>query len=229
MKTLGLMGGMSWISTVEYYRLINEGVNAKLGGNHAARLALYSVNFADIAEIVAAGDWDRFLDMAIKACKGLKAQGAEAIVLCANTAHIVADRLKPKLDIPLIHLVDAVAEDIKKSGMDNIGLLGTRFTMEADFFKDRLKKHGIASVIPGKADRDFIHASIFEELGKGIFKPATKQRYQDIIGGLANGGSQAAVLACTEIPMIIKEYDVSVPVYDTTAIHANAAVNFALS
>ena len=229
MKTLGLIGGMSWISTLDYYRHINEGVNKRLGGSHFARLVMHSFDFHDITEIVRDDDWGRFLDMATKASKGLKAAGAEGIMLCANTAHIVADKLKTKIDLPLINLVDAVAEELKKAGMDSVALLGTRFTMERDFFKDRLKKYQIAVTIPGDADRDFIHKSIFDELGKGVFKPQTKQRYKDIIGGLGNGGAQAAILACTEIPMIIKQHDVPVPVFDTTEIHANAAVNFALS
>ncbi|MEK7403257.1 MAG: aspartate/glutamate racemase family protein [Gemmatimonadota bacterium] len=228
MKTLGLMGGMSWVSTIEYYRLINEGVNKRLGGNHAARLAMFSVNFGDIAEIVAKADWDRFLEMAAQACKGLQAAGAEAIILCANTAHIVADRLKPRLDVPLIHLVDATAEEIRRAGLDRVSLLGTRFTMEAEFFRDRLKKYGITAVTPGQADRDWIHATIFNELGKNIFLPATKQRYLDIIGGLSNSGAQGAILGCTEIPLIIKPGDLAAPSFDTTAIHAEAAVNFSL-
>ena len=222
------MGGMSWVSTIEYYRLINEGVNKRLGGNHAARLAMFSVNFGDIAEIVAAQDWDGFLEMATQACKGLEAAGAEAIILCANTAHIVADRLKPRLGVPLIHIVDATAQEITRAGLDRVSLLGTRFTMEADFFRERLKKFGIIAVTPGQADRDWIHSTIFNELGKNVFLPATKQRYLDIIGGLANGGAQGAILGCTEIPLIIKPGDLAAPSFDTTEIHAAAAVNFAL-
>jgi aspartate racemase len=186
------------------------------------------MNFADIAEIVAASDWDRFLEMATQACKGLQASGAEAIVLCANTAHIIADRLKPKLKVPIIHIVDAVASEIKRSNLDRVSLLGTRFTMEADFFRDRLKKFGIEAMTPGKPDRDWIHATIFNELGKNIFLPATKQRYLDIIGGLANGGAQGVILGCTEIPLIIQPEDVLAPSFDTTSIHAMAAVDFAL-
>ena len=229
MKTLGLMGGMSWVSTIDYYKLLNEGVNTRLGGNSAAQLAMYSVNFAEIAEIVAAGDWDRFLVLATRACTALEASGADAIMLCANTAHIVADRLQPRLKVPLIHLVDSVAAEIKRAGLDRVSLLGTRITMEADFFRDRLKASGITATTPGKADRDWIHSTIFNELGKNIFLPATKQRYLDIIGGLAKDGAQGAILGCTEIPLIIKPDDLSAPSFDTTAIHANAAVDFALS
>jgi aspartate racemase len=229
MKTLGLMGGMSWVSTIEYYRYINEGVNKRLGGNHAAQLAMFSVNFGEIADIVAKADWDRFLELATHACKSLEAAGAEAVVLCANTAHIVADRLAPRLKVPLIHIVDAVAAEIKSKGLDRVSLLGTRFTMEAEFFRERLKKAGITASTPEKADRDWIHRTIFDELGKNTFLPATKQRYQDIIGGLTRAGAQGTILGCTEIPLIIKPDDVPVPSFDTTAIHATAAVTFALS
>jgi aspartate racemase len=257
MKTLGLMGGMSWVSTIEYYRLVNEGVNERLGGNQAARLAMWSVNFGDVAEIVARADWDRFLEMATEACLGLEAAGAEAIVLCANTAHIVADRLEPRLGVPLIHLVDATAKEIRRAGLDRVSLLGTRFTMEADFFRDRLERHGITAVTPGPADRDWIHSTIFDELGKNIFRPATKKRYLDIIGGLSDSGgpgdlsgsggpgglsgsggpgeppsqaprAQGVILGCTEIPLLVKPEDLAVPSFDTTAIHAKAAVDFAL-
>jgi len=229
MKTLGLMGGLTWLSTIEYYRLINQGVNARLGASHSAKCVVFSVDFEPIRGITASHDWDAFLEIAVGVGQSLRAAGADAIVLCANTAHAVADRLQQRIDVPVIHLVDALAAEIKHAGLDNVALLGTRYTMEMDFFRDRLKKHGIIATVPGTADRDFIHASIFEELGKEIFLPATKQRYQDIIGGLANGGAQGCVLGCTEIPLIIKQADSPVPVFDTTAIHAAAAVDFALS
>lgn len=228
MKTLGLMGGMSWVSTIEYYRLINEGVNARLGGSHAARLALFSVDFGEIAEIVATSDWRRFLEMATSACHGLEAAGAEAIVLCANTAHIVADELAPRLGVPLIHLVDATAGEIRRAGLDRVALLGTRFTMEAEFFRERLARHGITVVTPAPADRAWIHGTIFGELGRNVFLPATKQRYLDIIGDLAREGAQGTILGCTEIPLIIQPGDLATPSFDTTAIHARAAVDFAL-
>lgn len=223
------MGGMSWVSTIDYYKYINEGINRRLGESNYARCVVFSVNFEEIKTMVFRNDWDAFLEVATGACKTLRGAGAEAIVLCANTAHAVADRLQARLDIPVIHIVDAVAAEIKRAGLDHVALLGTRFTMELDFFKDRLRKHGIITAVPGTADREFIHKSIFDELGKGILLPATKQRYQDIIGGMANGGSQGAILGCTEIPLIIKQPDSPVPVFDTTAIHAEAAVDFALA
>lgn len=228
MKTLGLMGGLTWLSTIEYYRLINQGVNARLGASHSAKCIVYSVDFEPIRGITSRHDWDAFLEIAVAVSESLRAAGADAIVLCANTAHVVADRLQQRVDVPVIHLVDALAAEIKRAGLDRVALLGTRYTMELDFFKDRLKKHGIIVTVPGAADRDFIHASIFDELGKEIFLPATKQRYLDIIGGLANGGAQGAILGCTEIPLIITQADSPVPVFDTTAIHAAAAVEFAL-
>lgn len=219
---------MSWVSTVEYYRLINEGVNERLGGNQSARLAMFSVNFGDIAEIVAASDWNRFLEMATSACRGLEASGAEAIILCANTAHIVADRLEPRLGVPLLHLVDATAAEIGRAGLDRVSLLGTRFTMEAEFFRERLARHGVMTLTPEKPDRDWIHATIFDELGKNILLPATKQRYLDIIRRLTDAGAQGVILGCTEIPLIVDARDLAVPSFDTTAIHARAAVEFAL-
>lgn len=219
---------MSWVSTVEYYRLINEGVNERLGGNQSARLAMFSVNFGDIAEIVAASDWSRFLEMATSACRGLEASGAEAIILCANTAHIVADRLEPRLGVPLLHLVDATAAEIGRAGLDRVSLLGTRFTMEAEFFRERLARHGVTTLTPEKPDRDWIHATIFDELGKNILLPATKQRYLDIIRRLTDAGAQGVILGCTEIPLIVDARDLAVPSFDTTAIHARAAVEFAL-
>ena len=223
------MGGLTWLSTIEYYRLINQGVNARLGASHSAKCVVYSVDFEPVRGITARHDWDAFLEIAVDVSGSLRAAGAEAIVLCANTAHAVADRLQQRIDLPVIHLVDAVAAEIKRAGLDHVALLGTRYTMEMEFFKDRLRKHGIVATVPGTADREFIHASIFEELGKEIFLPATKQRYQDIIGGLANAGAQGAILGCTEIPLIIKQADSPIPVFDTTAIHAEAAVNFALT
>lgn len=229
MKTLGLMGGLTWLSTIEYYRLINQRVNARLGASHSAKCVVYSVDFEPIRGITERHDWDALLVITVGVSKSLCAAGADAIVLCANTAHVVADRLQQRIDVPVIHLVDALAAEIKRAGLDNVALLGTRYTMELNFFKDRLKKHGIAATVPGAADRDFIHASIFDELGKEIFLPATKQRYQDIIGGMANGGAQGAILGCTEIPLIIKQADSPIPVFDTTAIHADAAVEFALA
>jgi aspartate racemase len=228
-KTLGLLGGMTWLSTLEYYRLLNEGVNKRLGASHSAQLVMYSLDFERVRAMTVINDWDKFFDLAIGACRSLVKAGAEGIILCANTAHVVADRLQAKLDVPIIHIVDAVAAEIKRAGQDKVALLGTRYTMELDFFKDRLKKHGIVAAVPGTADREFIHRSIFEELGKEIFLPATKQRYQDIIGGMANGGAQGAILGCTEIPLIIKQADSTIPVYDTTQIHADAAVEFALA
>lgn len=228
MKTLGLMGGLSWQSTIEYYRLINELVNQRLGKAHSARCIISSVDFQPVREITERNDWDAFLELATGTCKGLRRAGAEAILLCANTAHIVADRLAPRLDVPLIHIVDATVAEIRNAGLDRVLLLGTRFTMERDFFKDRLKAGGIAATIPEASDREWIHGTIFGELAKGILVPATRRRFQDIIAAHAKQGAQGAILGCTEIPLIIKPPDSPVPVFDTTEIHSRAAVDFAL-
>jgi aspartate racemase len=229
MKTLGLIGGVSWISTIEYYRLINEDVGARLGGGHSARCIIHSLDFADMLEINARQDWDAALDLVGAASSHLKQSGAEALVLCANTLHVIADKLENRVGLPLIHIVDATAAEIRKSGFDRIGLLGTRYTMELDFFKDRLAWHGIAVLVPERADREFIHDSIFTELGRNVFRDETRSRYLSIIDGMAAKGAQGAILGCTEIPLLVKQSDTGVPVYDTTALHSRAAVDFALS
>ena len=228
MKTLGLIGGTTWLSTIEYYRLINEGVNARLGGSQAARCIIHSFNFADLVEINKRQDWGRLLEIGGDASLHLKQSGAEGIVLCANTLHIIADKLERKVGLPLIHIVDATAAEVRRQGLERVSLLGTRYTMEQPFFRDRLAWHGIASVIPDDADRDFIHQSIFDELGRNVFTEQTRQRYRTIIESLTKHGARGSILGCTEIPLLIKQSDVSIPVFDTTALHARAAVDFAL-
>ena len=226
-RTLGLVGGTSWISTIDYYRLINEGVTARLGGNQSASCVIHSFNYGDIQALTFRKDWDGVLNVVGAAAANLVRSGAEGIVLCANTMHVIADGLAERIDVPIIHIVDATADRIAATGLDRVALLGTRFTMEMDFFKDRLARRGISVSIPNDADRDFIHASIFGELASGAFTPPTKQRYLDIIGKLGAGGAQGAILGCTEIPIVIKAGDTALPLFDTTAIHAEAAVRFA--
>jgi aspartate racemase len=228
-RTLGLVGGTSWVSTVDYYRLINEGVNAKLGGNHFATCIIHSFNYGAIQELTFRRDWNGVLEVVSAATADLVRSGAEGIVLCANTMHIIADGLAKRIGVPIIHIVDATADRITAAGLDRVALLGTRFTMEMDFFKDRLDRRGINVTIPRDADREFIHTSIFGELGRGLFTTPTKQRYLDIIGTLSAEGAQGAILGCTEIPMLIKPEDTTLPLFDTTAIHAAAAVKFATS
>jgi aspartate racemase len=229
MKTLGLIGGTSWISTIEYYRLLNEGINARLGGLHFARCVIYSLNYHDIAEINKRQDWDAMFELVSHAAEGVRGAGAEGLLLGANTMHLVAERVQERVKLPVIHIADATAQAIRAAGLDRVTLLGTRYTMEKEFFRNRLTAHGITAVIPSDADRAFIHATIFDELGKGIFLPESKMRYLEIIDRLAREGSQGAILGCTEIPLLLKQSDTPVPVFDTTALHVDAAVNFALA
>ena len=229
MKKIGLVGGMSWVSTIDYYRFINEGINEKLGGLHFAECIIYSVSFNEFVNNNVAGNWDGTYEIIAAACEKLKSAGAECIVLCANTAHAVADRLEQNLDLPLIHVITETAKEITKLGMTKVGLLGTKFTMEMDFYIDKMAASGVEAIIPASQDdRDFIQQTLKDELGKGILKEETKQRYLAIIEALITNGAQGIILGCTEIPLLLSQKDVSVPVFDTTKIHAQAAVNFAL-
>jgi aspartate racemase len=229
MRTLGLIGGTSWVSTLDYYRLINEGVNRRLGGNQFAECLIHSFNYADIQTLTFAQDWDAVEKKVAAAAIGLRQAGAEALVLCANTMHIVADGVARAAGLPLIHIVDAVARSVTERGLDRVALLGTRFTMEMGFFKERLAAHRIHTTIPGDSDRAFIHGTIFGELSSGTVLPGTKARYLEVIAALAQTGAQGVLLACTEIPLAVKQEDTPVPVFDTTTIHAAAAVAFALA
>lgn len=226
MKILGLIGGISWVSTQDYYRYINEGVNKKLGDMNFARLIMHSMNYGEIRKNNDADDWDATFKLLADACENMKAGGAKGIVLCANTMHLLADRLEEKIQLPVIHIATATAEAIAAKGLNKVALLGTKFTMERTFFTEKLKAKNIEAIIPGDADRDFIHWTIFEELGRDIISPETKARYISIIEKLVEQGAQGAILGCTEIPLLIKEGDVSVPTFDTTKIHADAAVKF---
>jgi aspartate racemase len=229
MKTLGLIGGTTWHSTVDYYRIINQRVNDRLGGHSSARLLLYSVNFE---EMKPPSDPDRWSQVAATLCDiaaKLERAGAECIVLCANTPHLVADQVQTSVRIPLIHIADATAKAIAVQGLTTIGLLGTKFTMEHSFFKERLARAGITTIVPDDADRAFVHDSIFGELGRGVLTKETKGAYLAIIDRLVSRGAQGVILGCTEIPMLIKPEDCAVPTFDTTTIHATAAVDFALS
>lgn len=229
MKILGLVGGTSWVSTVDYYRLINEGINEKLGGLEFAECMIYSMNYGEIKRNNDADDWDANLALISFAAINLERSGAKAIVLCANTMHLIADRLQAIIGIPIIHIATATAEAIAKQGLKKVALLGTRFTMERDFFRDKLAERNIEVLIPDDEDRSFIHYTIFEELGRGVFKPETKQRYINIINKLVKEGSEGIILGCTEIPMLLNSGDADIPMFDTTAIHSKAAVEFALS
>ena len=230
MKKLGLVGGISWVPTIDYYRIINEGVNARLGGLNFAECAIVSVNFADFVRNNTAGDWDATAVLLATAAEELKRAGAEGIVLCANTAHAVADRVEQQVGLPVIHVVDATAAAIRARGLTRVGLLGTQFTMELPFYRERLQSHGIEMRVPDtQSERDFIQATIRDELGRGVILAETKRRYLQAIDDLTARGAQGIILGCTELPLILGQSDVTVPVFDTTRIHAEAAVEFALS
>lgn len=228
-RILGLVGGMSWHSTVDYYRLINEGVNQRLGGFESARLILHSLAFEEIKRNNDANDWDATLKIVVEACLHMKQGGAQAIVLCANTIHLIADRVEHAVGLPVIHIARAVADAARQKRIGKVALLGTKFTMEKDFFKEKLRAAGVEVIVPSEADRTFIHASIFDELVHGTLRPETKERYLRIIGELQKQGAEGAVLGCTEIPLLIKQEDLAIPCFDTTVLHARAAVDFALS
>ena len=229
MKKIGLVGGISWSSTLDYYRYINEEVNERMGGLNFAECIIYSVNFNYFQQYNAEYNWDATFKLLSEAAINLKKAGAEAIVLCANTAHIVADRIEEEVKLPLINIVTATAHAIQQKKLKKVGLLGTTYTMELDFYKDRLRANGIEPIIPAnQSTRDYIEETLRYELGKGILNPATKSRYLGIIRQLIDEGAEGIILGCTEIPLLIKQEDVPVPVFDTTKIHSLAAVDFAL-
>jgi aspartate racemase len=228
MKVLGLIGGISWISTLDYYKLINEGINEKLGGLNSSKCIVYSFNYADIKENNDKNDWETTFKMVSEACHHLKNCGAEGIILCANTMHLIADRLQADISIPIIHIAEGTAKEIQTKGLKKVGLVGTRFTMEEDFFKHKLTDKGINVLIPDEIDRAFIHQTIFDELGKGIINESTKERYLSIIKNLINSGAEGIILGCTEIPLLIKNEDVDIPLFDTAMLHAKAAIEFSL-
>lgn len=229
MKKPGLIGGTSWVSTVDYYKLINQGVNERLGGLEFAECMIYSFNFGDIKRNNDANDWDKTFGMFKKVCQHLSAAGAAGIVLCAATPHLMAARLEEETGLPIIHIATATAAAIAAQGLQKVALLGTRFTMEQDFFKEKLREKGIDCIVPDENDREYIHTTIFEELGHGIVNAATKQRYLSIVNKLITNGAAGIILGCTELPLIIQPADITVPAFDTVQLHAKAAVDFSLS
>lgn len=229
MKTIGLLGGMSWESTAIYYRLLNELVRERLGGLHSAKLVLVSVDFAEIAEFQHAGDWHGAGHLLAGAARQLEAAGAECLVICTNTMHKLAGEIEATVSIPLIHIADATAGAIRRTGVKRPALLATRFTMEQDFYRQRLAdRHGIEAVVPDEAGRAKVHRIIYDELCRGIVKPESKAVYLDEIARLRSQGADGVVMGCTEITMLIGQQDFDIPVFDTTAIHAEAAIAFAL-
>lgn len=228
MKTIGVIGGMSWESTQTYYRLLNEQVRERLGGLHSAKVILNSVDFAEIEPLQHQGDWQGTADILVKAAQSLEAAGADFFLIGTNTMHKVAPEVQKAVKIPLLHIVDATAEALKADGITTVGLLGTKFTMEQAFYRERLEGQGLKVLIPSETQRNAVHEVIFKELCLGVTKPASKRAYLDIISDLHWQGAQAVILGCTEIGMLIKPTDTKVPLYDTTELHANAAVTYAL-
>lgn len=229
MKTIGLLGGMSWESSAVYYRLINEGVAARLGGLHSAQSLMYSFDFEEIETLQHTNQWEEATRRMIDAAQRLERGGADFVVICTNTMHRMADAVQTRIHIPILHIADATAEVIMGQGLRTVGLLGTRFTMEQDFYRGRLEKlYGLRVVIPDGADREVVHRVIYDELCRGIVTEKSRQEYRAIMRRLADRGAEGIILGCTEITLLVGQEDSPVPVFDTTALHARAAVERAL-
>lgn len=229
MKLLGMVGGTSWLSTAVYYRYINEGVNKRLGGTDFARCILFSLNLGDIIRNVDSGNLSQNGSMVVSAAKAVKAAGAEGILLCANTMHQYAEEAQAETGLPLIHIAEATRKEIQRQGLTTVGLIGTKFTMEGTFFKNILNDGQIDTLIPNDEDRQFVHDVIFEELAKEIFSDVTRARFVKIIRRLGKSGAQGIILGCTEYPLLIRTTDIDMPMFDTTKLHAQAAVDFMLN
>ncbi|WP_447555637.1 aspartate/glutamate racemase family protein [Vreelandella sp. EE22] len=229
MRTIGVLGGMSWESTQSYYQALNEGVNHALGGFHSASIAMISVDFAEIEALQQSGDWERAGTLLAEAAERIERAGAGCLLLATNTMHKVAPAIEAAIQIPLLHIADATAEQCQKDGVQRVGLLGTRFTMEQDFYKARLKeRYGIDVVIPDETQRESVHRIIFDELCRGEVNASSRQRYLEVIDDLADQGAQAVILGCTEIALLVSQEHTRVPLYDTTALHAEKAVGWSL-
>jgi aspartate racemase len=230
MKTIGLLGGMSWESTVGYYRAINEGVKKALGGLHSAKIAMYSVDFEPIEKLQHAGDWQGMAKILTEAAQGIQAAGADFLLICTNTMHKVAPQIEAGIQIPLLHIADATAQILVKEGIKSVGLLGTAFTMEQDFYKGRLiENYGLQVLVPNEDDRQTVHKIIYQELCLGKIESDSKTAYLRIIDALAGQGAESVILGCTEIGMLVNQTDTDVRLLDTTAIHAEKAVEYATS
>jgi aspartate racemase len=228
MKTMGLIGGMSWESTQIYYRLINQKMRDQLGGLHSAKLVMVSVDFAEIETLQHQGDWDAAAAILVSAARSLESAGADFMVLCTNTMHKVAPQIEQAVSIPLLHIADATANALAEGGISSVGLLGTRFTMEQAFYRDRLEDHGIRVIVPDESQRATVHQVIFDELCLGEIRADSKQAYLEIVASLAGRGAQGVILGCTEIGLLIQASDTDVRLFDTTEIHAEQAVQLAL-
>jgi len=229
MKTIGLLGGMSWESSIEYERMINEGVRARLGGSASADLIIRSYNFAAIEELQANADWDTAGELLAKDAARLEQAGAEMVLLCTNTMHVVAPAIEAAIHIPFIHLADTTAAAVKQANLGTVGLLGTRYTMEHDFYRGRLERQGIEVVVPNEADRSIVHNVIYTELVQGIVNPVSKALYLDVIERLTKRGAQGTIAGCTEIELLVTSNDTTSPYFATTKLHAEAAVELALA
>ncbi|MCB2176516.1 MAG: aspartate/glutamate racemase family protein [Actinomycetales bacterium] len=229
MRVIGMLGGMSWESTAEYYRLANELVRERLGGLHSARVLLSSVDFAEVERLQTAGAWDEAGDLLAAEAARLAAGGAELLVLCTNTMHKVADRVQAATSVPLLHLADATADAVRAAGVHRVGLLGTAFTMEQDFYRDRLASHGLEVLVPDEADRALVHRVIYDELVVGVVREVSREAYRQVIARLVAAGAQGVILGCTEIELLVGAQDSPVPVFPTARLHVEAAVEAALA
>lgn len=229
MKTIGMLGGMSWESTASYYAALNEGVKQKRGGLHSAKLCLYSVDFDEIEKLQHAGDWDKTAEILSSAAKGVEVAGADFLLICTNTMHKVAPQIEENISIPILHIADATAEVLQEKGVKKVGLLGTKFTMEQDFYKGRLTDNfGIDVVVPDEDQRQVVHDIIYTELCLGEIKDQSRVRYLNIIADLESQGAEAVILGCTEIALLVQQAHTDMPLFDTTQIHADKAVEWAL-
>jgi len=229
MKTIGLIGGMSWESTVTYYQILNKTVKQRLGGLHSAKILLYSVDFAQIEAFQAKGQWEESAEVLAQAAENLEKAGADFLVICTNTMHKVAPQVQRRVSVPLLHIAEATAEALKEAGISRVGLLGTRYTMTQDFYKAKLQERGIDVVIPEEAGVELVNRVIYEELCLGIVKEDSRRQFSAIIDSLKDQGAQGVILGCTEIGLLISQGDSSLPVFDTTYIHAEKAAMYALA
>jgi len=228
-RVIGMLGGMSWESSAQYYRLANELVRERLGGLHSARVVLASVDFADVEALQVAGRWDEAAQLLAEAARGLEAAGADLLLICTNTMHKVAEQVQAAVTIPLLHLGDATAQAVTRAGLETVGLLGTAFTMEQDFYRDRLTSHGLRVLVPPLEDRAEVHRVIYEELCLGVVREESRQAYRDTIVRLVQAGAEGVILGCTEIELLISDADSPVPVFPTTRLHVEAAVDASLN
>ena len=227
MKTIGLIGGMSWESSAQYYAIINRAVRDRLGGSHSAKILMHSLDFGEIERLQLDGDWSSLTNQMVDVAKRVQAGGADVVLICSNTMHLMADTIAAEITIPLLHVVDPTAAAIVKAGLKRVGLLGTAFTMERPFYRERLAAAGLEVLIPSDPDRREVHRVIYEELVAGKFEPSSRQIYREVIARLVDRGAQAIVLGCTEIMLLVDQSDSAVPLFDTTTLHAIAAVDLA--